>query len=89
MTCAVVQKHLSKLVGRHKKEHPISTQHGGHPNSKKDFLIFLIDEWNSETYASALKGHQVYFAFEQECYLYTVERGSVKRSQIRKLQSEH
>ena len=59
------------------------------PQFKKDFLIFLRDEWNSETYASVLKGHQVYFAVEQECYLYTVERGSVKRSQIHELQSEH
>ena len=30
----------------------------------------------------------MYFAVEQECYLNTVERESVKRRQIHKLQSE-
>ena len=73
-THAVLQKHLSKSVGRLKKEHLILAQHGAHPNSKKDFLIFLRDEWNTETYASTLKGHQVYFAVGQECYIYTEER---------------
>ena len=49
----------------------------------------MRDEWNSETYASTLKGHQLYFAVEHECYLYTEERGAVKRKQIHDLQSEH
>lgn len=56
---------------------------------KKEFLAFLKDEWKSDTYAVTLEGHQLYFAMEHECYLYTSERGTVNRTQIHELQCGH
>jgi hypothetical protein len=46
---------------------------------KRELLAFLRDEWTSQSYASILGGHELYYALEQECYLYTVEDGIVKR----------
>lgn len=78
-----------KISGPSQKTPPDLNAAWSSPQFKRDFLTFLKDEWNSKTYASTLKGHQLYYAVEHECYLYTEERGAVKRSQIHELQSEH
>ena len=84
-----VAKASFKISGPSQKRTPDLSAAWSSSKFKTDFLIFLRDEWNTETYASTLKGHQVYFAVEQECYIYTEERGSVKRSLIHELQSEN
>ena len=35
---------------------------------KKELMAFLKDEWTSQVYAPILKGHQLYFAIDHECY---------------------
>ncbi len=56
---------------------------------KRKLLAFLRDEWASQTYAPILEGHELYFALEQECHHYVVEDGTVRRTLVQELRSEH
>ena len=59
------------------------------PQFKKGLFIFLKDEWMSQVYAPIIAGHQLYFALENECYLYTSDGKVVSRTQVRPLESGH
>ena len=56
---------------------------------KTSLLRFLRDEWTSQTYASMLEGHTLYFALEQHCYTYMAADGIVHRSVVDVLESMH
>lgn len=56
---------------------------------KRELLRFLKEEWSSQAYASTLDGHDLYFASEQDCILYTVVDGRLTTEKIHELECEH
>ena len=56
---------------------------------KKALLVFLKNEWTSDSYAPILEDHKVYFALEESWYLYTAKDGHVEHVEVSDLQSTH
>ena len=56
---------------------------------KKALLGFFKNEWTSDKYAPTIEDHEVYFALEESCYLYTAKDGHIEHTEVSDLQSTH
>ena len=56
---------------------------------KTSFYRYLAKEWSKDSYSELIKDHQIYFALDNVCYVFTASDGKVIKQDIQDLESYH